>query len=60
MTSTKYIGIMSGLIAVRIPGSFFWNLLSQGSGISLWAFVDYKQKVWGNGIIQKASLYQIN
>lgn len=54
MMSTKYVGIMSGLIAVRIPGSFFWNLLSQGSGISLWAFVDYKQKVWGNGVIQKA------
>ena len=34
--------------------------LSQGSGISLWAFLDYKQKVWGNVIIHKASLYQIN
>lgn len=43
-----------------IPGSFFWNLLSQGSGISLWAFVGYEQKVWGDVIIHKASLYQIN
>ena len=34
--------------------------LSQGSGISLWAFLDYKQKVWGNVIIHKASSYQIN